>query len=798
MPPRNFLSPASVGGRGPAILLALLFLLLAARSVAPAIAAVGPTVRDVIEFTRIIQPLGHDNDALQTQISPDGELAFIVTRKADVATDVNVFEILLLEVGPERLAAGRVALPVTVLTVEARRDESEINAPLREARWIGSRTIVFRARMNDEPFQVYSLDVATRRLKQLTHAPLGLVAFDVPSDLRRVVYVAPEPNPAVPPGARSVVVGTHSFWSVHFGQDDFRTQQRRYRYFVAEAGSRMAARPLGESFPESSGGFPSTSLSPDGRWLVLPKYEPSRQLAWARQYPQIAEATAKYGPSLTADPLGYYSRPMTYVARRMVAYRLADGHEQAIVDAPDDSLSNNQLRTDRLWQDGGRSVVIAGTYLPPVEGREGAPPPPASHVIEYWPDTGHWKAIAALQGRLKASHPIAGKPGAFMVIDGERRRRFERGSDGVWQEAPEEQATSQGQVQGSGASRNGWRLAVREALNQPPDIVAIGTAGATVRLTELNPQFSASWGTMREYSWKDRKGRTWNGGLMVPANFDPKVRHAVVIQTYGFSPKRFYRDGANTHEGFTSGFAGRAFLREDILVLALPWTAASGGATDERGQRITFSDGALSAIDALATESWVDRDRIGIMGWSATGDRVLNLLTFTDAPIRAASLLDGDANTLYSMAITYSVMDGVQARKEQANEGGPYGESRERWMRNDPSLHTDCIRAALRIETYGPEVHNNWDIYALLRRQYRPVEMIMFPEGAHALSRPSERMISMQGNVDWYRFWLKGERRSELVIPSETAASLKAQYERWEQMAKMKLAADAKPRCPML
>jgi hypothetical protein len=147
------------------------------------------------------------------------------------------------------------------------------------------------------------------------------------------------------------------------------------------------------------------------------------------------------------------------------------------------------------------------------------------------------------------------------------------------------------------------------------------------------------------------------------------------------------------------------------------------------------------------------------------------------------------------MAITYAVRDGIQAQKERANEGGPYGESRERWIRNDPSLHTDCIRAALRIESYGPEVHNNWDIYALLRRQYRPVEMIMVPGGAHALSRPSERMISLQGNVDWFRFWLKGEKRSDVLIPGETAASLSEQYRRWGQMAELKRADDAKPAC---
>ena len=788
---QNSAHPASAGLLGLASFhLALVIALFAAWPIASASAAVGPTVKEVIEFTRIIQPRGHDEDALQSQISPDSEHAFIVTRKADVASDTNQFDILLLDVAPKRLAASDAAAPVRLLTVEARRDEADINPPLREARWSGNRTILFRARMNDEPFQIYQLDVLTRRVTQLTFAPLGIVAFDVSSDLRRVVYVAPVPNPAMPPGARSVVVGTNSFWSVYFGQDDFRTQQRRYQYFVAEAGSRTAARPLGESFAESSGGFPSASISPDGRWLMLPKYEPGRQLAWGKQYPQVADATAQYGPSLTLDPLGYYSRPMSYVSRRVVAYRLADGQERAVVDAPDDSLQTNQLRTDRLWQDGGTSVVIAGTYLPRREGDPGTGS--ASHIIEYWPDSGQWKDIAVLKQRLKAAHPVAGKTGAFIAIDGEERRRFERSADGTWHELAEDRSDGDGH----GASRGSWRLRVQEALNQPPDIVAADPAGAVVRLTELNPQFSPSrWGTMREYGWKDAKGRPWNGGLMVPADFDPRVRYALVIQPYGFSPTRFYRDGSNIYDGFTSGFAGRAFLRENILVLALPWGAASGGPVDERGQITAFSEGVRGAIEALVAEGWVDRERVGIMGWSATGERVLNLVTFTDTPIRAATLLDGDANTLFSMTITYAVMDGIQARKERVNEGGPFGASRERWIRNDPSLHTDCIRSALRIETSGPEVHNNWDIYALLRRQYRPVEMIVFPAGAHALSRPSERMISLQGNVDWYRFWLKGEKRSELVVPTETAASLKEQYARWDQMAALKQAVDATPGC---
>lgn len=765
--------------------LGVVLTLMAALLAPAARAAVGPTVKEVVEFTRIIQPLWHDSDALQSQISPDGEHAFIVTRKADVATDKNLFEIVLLDVSPRRLAAASTGEPVRLMTVEARKDLDDADPAIRDARWAGNGTIVFRGRVRDETPQVYRLDVATRRLTQLTFDDHGVIVFDVSGDLRRVVYLAAVPNPAMAPGDRSVVVGTNSFWSVHFGQDNLRAQQRRYRYMVAESGSRQAARPLGDAFAESSNLYPSVSVSPDGRWAVLPRYEPTRQIAWGQQYPQVAEKTAKYGPSLKLDPLSYYSRPYSYVPRRFVAYRLADGEARAVVDAPDDTLpGGSQLRTDRLWQGGGTSVVIAGTLLP--RGEEGANPS-ASHVIEYWPDSGRWKDIAVLGKQMTSASAVPGRSERFVVVDGDKRRGFERTADGNWREL-EEAANA--------APADGWQLRVDEGLNQPPDIVASGPTGQTLRLTRLNPQYAAAtWGSMRPYGWKDAKGRAWDGGLMVPADFDPKVRHALVIQTYGFSPTRFYRDGSNLFDGFTSGFAGRAFLRENILVLALPYSPSTDVPDGEHGAIAAFSDGVRGAIDALVAEGSVDRDRIGIMGWSATGERVLNLVTFSDAPIRAATLLDGDANTLFSMTITYAVKDGIQLRKELTNQGGPFGDSLDRWIRNDPSLHTDCVRAAMRIEAYGSNVQNNWDIYALLRRQYKPVEMVVFPQGAHALSRPSERMISLQGNVDWYRFWLKGEERSELVLAKETAAALRDQYARWNQMVPLKRAVDAKPGC---
>jgi hypothetical protein len=126
----------------------------------------------------------------------------------------------------------------------------------------------------------------------------------------------------------------------------------------------------------------------------------------------------------------------------------------------------------------------------------------------------------------------------------------------------------------------------------------------------------------------------------------------------------------------------------------------------------------------------------------------------------------------------------------------PYGDSAGLWMSRSPTYNLQCVTAAMRIEAYDMYVHGFWDTYALLRHHSKPAEMVIIPKGQHHLSRPSERMISLQGNVDWYRFWLKGEERKQVVVPGESHSSLEEQYKRWHYMAELKNADDAKPRCP--
>jgi hypothetical protein len=104
--------------------------------------------------------------------------------------------------------------------------------------------------------------------------------------------------------------------------------------------------------------------------------------------------------------------------------------------------------------------------------------------------------------------------------------------------------------------------------------------------------------------------------------------------------------------------------------------------------------------------------------------------------------------------------------------GGPlWGEQNVKlWVRHDPTFHLDRIRTPLLIEDYVSS-YQWFDVFALMRRNNRPVELRSFPGGAHVLIQPWQRLAAQEAVVDWYDFWLNDHE--------DATASKTAQYARW-------------------
>jgi hypothetical protein len=123
---------------------------------------------------------------------------------------------------------------------------------------------------------------------------------------------------------------------------------------------------------------------------------------------------------------------------------------------------------------------------------------------------------------------------------------------------------------------------------------------------------------------------------------------------------------------------------------------------------------------------------------------------------------------LYSVGDASDIAQDIYGAK-------PFGAGLKEWTKFAPGFNLDKLTTPLRIETISfASILTQWETYASLFSQGKPVDLIYFPYGDHLLQKPLERMASSQGNVDWFRFWLEGEED-----PDPSKAN---QYARWRRM----------------
>jgi dipeptidyl aminopeptidase/acylaminoacyl peptidase len=264
--------------------------------------------------------------------------------------------------------------------------------------------------------------------------------------------------------------------------------------------------------------------------------------------------------------------------------------------------------------------------------------------------------------------------------------------------------------------------------------------------------------------------------LLKPPGYVPGKRYPLVIQCYGFKEREFLTDGQDT-----TAFAARPLAAADMIVLLFWFRSDHLGAAEEAPDQAL---GFQSAIEQLTSEGLVDPNKVGIIGFSRTSYHVESALIENPRSFAAATIADG---VDYSYLQHHLFYDADRADQEETIYGAkPFGEGLRRWVDRAPGFHLDRVQTPLRIEALKPcSILTEWEIYTSLREQKKPVDLIYIPDGQHILQKPLDRMASQQGNVDWFRFWLKGEE-----APDPTKHE---QYARWHEMRKLQEQNEKKP-----
>lgn len=313
-------------------------------------------------------------------------------------------------------------------------------------------------------------------------------------------------------------------------------------------------------------------------------------------------------------------------------------------------------------------------------------------------------------------------------------------------------------------------------------------------IARLNPQLEGTrFAPSKEVHWQTSMGYKATGILLLPPDYAAGKRYPLVIQTKPFS--RAFTCGF----GDFPSFAPQPMADAGILYLGEIATEGSnqqeeefyphgypggqgGGTLAEAAFNMDLWD---TAVDALDQDGLIDRNRVGIIGFSRTGWYTEFLLAHARTHYAAATVAD---NVQYSAGEYWLRHDPETMNESNHLYGGPpYGKSLTNWIDYSVSFNLERIRTPLLIEEMG---HGNayddpnlvpadlaaaFEVFTGLNVMHKPVEMYYYPNEGHTPEHPVARLETMQRNVDWYRFWLEGYVRPD---PED-----KDQYNRWRAMS---------------
>lgn len=724
---------------------AWLFAAAFANAAAPDDAKRSVAVADTIRMTTLPEnahAAGDISAGRFARFSPDGLRFVVVTQKGDPETNENEFSLLLFETAE----VFRHPLPKVLVSMRSHSNRDAI----KNVRWMGNELLSFIGESHDLA-QVYSVNAATRELKQLTSHPTSVVDFDVDPKSETVVYAA---APGPPDEKSALDKFNHGFAITIETPDNLPRTKAEFEepdetqgedLFVKYPGERESRIVLADRYMP----FKPISIASDGKHAVVAVLLRDPPLSWIGYEDKLIQGEVK----------AFRRKGSTSWLMRYMLLDLESKEIKPLLPGPVAWSTGGTA-----WSEDGKGIVVSGAFLPlevadPVKREARAR---HSFAVEVDLESLRFETITDKEvvviGWDGASNQVYLQPISRTAASTQIAYRK---SPAGWIEVANSRDSAKSVLP---------EVTLEQGMNTPPKLFVSQPAHSLkTLLLDLNPQFAEfQFAKVEKVRWKATDGHEVEGGLYLPPEYKEGVRYPLVIQTHGFSDNQFWINGP-----WNSAFAAQPLAAHGIVVLQVGHGTEPGGymkhhqSLEEAPREMAAYEG---AIDYLDRRGIVDRARVGIIGFSRTQYHVEYTLTHSSYPFAAATLADGfEGGYLEYLLDPYSEKDDVFV-----NGGPPFGANFSNWLNHSPSFRIDRIHLPVRVECYGAGVIVCWEPFSILTHLGRPVDLIYLPDGTHILVKPWERLTSQQGNVDWYRFWLKGEEDQD--------SQKQEQYERWHAM----------------
>ena len=717
------------------------------------------TVADEVGLAHFGDPYGADAEALR--FSPNGKYFAVDTERGRL--DLNVVEDSLRfyrsEDADHFLSHSDESRPPSLVwVVSARSREGPV---IKDWRWLAdSSGVAFMERKAGGGQRLVLADLRKKTVEPLTPKTDVVKKFDI-RDRQHYIYTVSDEGAGREKEQTELqspaIVGTGRPLNWFLFPED--------RKGAISSRSKLWAVVDAKRFEVTHDGAPLVpadrrlALSPDGGTIVTVLPVAVVPSSWEALYP---------------PPYASYPVDIRSSAHQFVQINLRSGSVQALTDAPTaiDAGWQSGLLANPTWSSDGQEILLSGTFL---SSQGQGPTRPCVALVDL--ASNMRTCVEMLKDRTEAGF----EEGYHFIWDvrfarGDKQRVFvsfvdpddhslrttdyRRTANGVWQVG--------GQSKGLPEFGPGdLEVTVKQGLNEPPLLVATNKQASTA-IWDPNPQLkSIEMGEGSVYTWKDKEGRNWRGGLYKPVGYKLGQRYPLVIQTHGFHESEFRPSGF-----FPTAFAARALAAAGIVVLQVSDERICLTVTPYEGPCAV--SGYQAAASQLISEGVVDSEKIGIIGFSRTCFYVMETLTGGSfLHLRAASITDG-----FMVGYLQYMLHDTSTESDSMIGAKPFGEGLELWLKRSPGFNLDKVAAPLLVVAEGrSSVLFMWEPYAGLHHLNKPVELMMLNTREHVLTNPAVRMASQGGSVDWFRFWLQ-----DYEDPDPSKAE---QYARWHELRKL-------------
>jgi dipeptidyl aminopeptidase/acylaminoacyl peptidase len=307
---------------------------------------------------------------------------------------------------------------------------------------------------------------------------------------------------------------------------------------------------------------------------------------------------------------------------------------------------------------------------------------------------------------------------------------------------------------------------VGAATNGFPEIYEATLAGGTpVKLTNGGDQVRDFDTAVREVvSWKSGDGSVIEGVLIKPRDFDPKKKYPLLVVIHGgptgidvptVDPDRYYPI--------------ERFVARGALVLRPNYRGSAGYGGKFRALNVRnlgvgdYAD-VISGVDSLIKQGFVDKDRVGAMGWSQ-GGYISAFITTSSDRFKAVSVGAGISDWM-----TYYANTDITPFTPQYLKATPWDDPAI-YKLTSPIAYIAKAKTPTLIQHGGADrrvpIANAYELRQALEDHGVPVKMVVYDGFGHPINKPRQQRAVLEENENWFGHYIFGEPLAAGLTPDK-------------------------------